>query len=335
MAGAGEKMNHQRSLQPRAVFVLAVLWLIFSAASVRAAEPVAVIGVLTPGMIYDPILAGLRQGLEKLGYQEGRDVRLVVEDAKGDTQNFVARAARLMESKPDVILTVTTLPTKAARQASTAIPIVFTAIGDPVQAGLVPSFASSRNNLTGVSSYSAPLSGKRLALLKEIAPKTKEVLAIVSAKENSAQIATQFLEGAAKKLNIQVHRRDVGRAEEVDKALAEMPAATDAIFHVPSVLVGNKIDTLIAASRRDRLPLIVNQQSMVSDGALASYGGDFRLSGVQAAKLVAKLLKGAKPSDIPIETPERLILAINVTTARVIGLKIPRNILERADRLLE
>jgi putative ABC transport system substrate-binding protein len=114
-----------------------------------------------------------------------------------------------------------------------------------------------------------------------------------------------------------------------------MPAATDAIFHVPSVLVGNKIDTLIAASRRDRLPLIVNQQSMVSDGALASYGGDFRLSGVQAAKLVAKLLKGAKPSDIPIETPERLILAINVTTARVIGLKIPRNILERADRLLE
>jgi putative ABC transport system substrate-binding protein len=328
-------MNHQRSLRPRAVLVLAALWLILFAASVRAAEPVAVIGVLTPGMIYGPILAGLREGLEKLGYQEGRDVRLVVEDAKGDTRNFVPRAARLLESKPDVILTVTTLPTKAARHASTAIPIVFTAIGDPVQAGLVPSFASSRNNITGVSSYSAPLSGKRLALLKEIAPKTKDVLAIVSAQESSAQIATQFLEDVAKKLNIQVHRRDVGSAEEVDRALAERPAATDAIFHVPSVLVGNKIDALIAASRRDRLPLIVNQQSMVSDGALASYGGDFRLSGVQAAKLVAKLLKGGKPSDIPIETPERLILAINVTTARVIGLKIPRNILERADRLLE
>jgi putative ABC transport system substrate-binding protein len=328
-------MNPERSVQHRAAFLLAALWLGFFAASVTAAEPMSVIGVLTPGMIYDPILAGLRDGLEKSGYREGRDVRFVIEDSKGDTQNFPARAARLLESKPDIVLTTTTLPTRAARQATTAIPIVFTAVGDPVQAGLVPSFASSRNNLTGVSSYSAPLSGKRLALLKEIAPKTKEVLAIVSAKENSAQVSAQFLEDAAKKLNIQVHRRDVGRTEEIEKALAEKPATTDAIFHVASVLIGNHIDALIAASRRDRLPLMVNQESMVRDGALASYGGDFRLSGVQAAKLVVKLLKGAKPSDIPIETPERLILAINVTAAKAIGLKIPRNLLERADRLLE
>jgi putative ABC transport system substrate-binding protein len=204
-----------------------------------------------------------------------------------------------------------------------------------VQSGLAPSFASSRNNATGVSSYSAPLSGKRLALLKEIAPKTREVLAIVSAKENSAQITAQFLDEAAKKMGIQVHRRDVTKPDDIEKALVERPLTTDAIFHVASVLVGSKIEALIATARKDRLPLMVNQESMVRDGALASYGGDFRLSGMQAAKFVAKLLKGAKPSDMPIETPESLILAINVSVAKAIGLKIPRNVLERADRLLD
>ena len=204
-----------------------------------------------------------------------------------------------------------------------------------MQAGLVPSFVSSRNNVTGVSSYSAPLSGKRLAILKEIAPRTREVLAIVSAKEHSAQITAQFLDEAAKKLGIHVHRRNVTRPDEIEKALFDKPVTTDAIFHVASVLVGSHIQALIATARRDRLPLIVNQEFMVRDGALASYGGDFRLSGNQAGKLVAKLLKGAKPWEIPIEAPESLVLAINVSVAKQIGLKIPRNVLERADRLLE
>ena len=328
-------MNDCGSLKPVAASALVVLCALLFAAGACAAQPMSVIGVLTPGMIYDPIFEGLREGLKKFGYREGRDLQFVVEDSKGDTLNFPARAAKLLESRPDLILTMTTLPTKAARQATTTTPILFTAVADPVQAGLAPSFASSRNNLTGVSSYAAPLIGKRLSVLKELAPKTKEVLAIVSAKENSAQISARFLEDAARKMGIQVHRRDVARTDEIDTALAEKPVTTDAIFHVASVLVGNNIEALIATSRKDRLPLMVNQESMVRDGALASYGADFRLSGFQAAKMMAKLLKGAKPSDIPIETPENFLLAINVTVAKMIGLKIPRNILERADRLMD
>jgi putative ABC transport system substrate-binding protein len=335
LAREDDKMNDCGSLKPVAASALVVLCALLFAAGARAAQPMSVIGVLTPGMIYDPILEGLRQGLEKFGYREGRDLRIVVEDSQGDMVNLNFRAAKLMESKPDVIFTITTGPTKVARQATAAIPIVFTVVGDPVQAGLVASFASSRNNVTGVSSYSAPLSGKRLALLKEIAPKTREVLAIVSARENSAQITAQFLEEAARRMGIQVQRRDVTKPDEIEKALVGKPVTTDAIFHVASVLVGSNIEALIATSRKDRLPLMVNQESMVRDGALASYGADFRLSGIQAAKLVAKLLKGAKPSDIPIETPESLVLAINVTVARAIGLKIPRNVLERVDRLLD
>jgi putative ABC transport system substrate-binding protein len=328
-------MHHRGSVKTAAAFGLALLCALVLARGSRAAQPVPVIGVLTPGVIYEPIMEGLRQGLEKLGHREGRDLRIVVEDSKGDMLNWIVRAAKLMESKPDVILTVTTLPTQAARQTAPTTPIVFTAVGDPVQAGLVPSFVSSRNNVTGVSSYSAPLSGKRLAILKEIAPRTREVLAIVSAKEHSAQITAQFLDEAAKKLGIHVHRRNVTRPDEIEKALSDKPVTTDAIFHVASVLVGGHIQALIATARRDRLPLIVNQEFMVRDGALASYGGDFRLSGNQAGKFVAKLLKGAKPWEIPIETPESLVLAINVSVAKQIGLKIPRNVLERADRLLE
>jgi putative ABC transport system substrate-binding protein len=327
--------QHRGPAKAAAVCGLVLLCALVLAPGSRAAQPVPVIGVLTPGVIYEPIVQGLRQGLDRLGYRDGVDLRMVVEDSKGDMMNWTVRAAKLKESNPDVIVTVTTSPTQAVRQITPTTPIVFTAVGDPVRAGLAPSFVSSRNNITGVSSYSAPLSGKRLAILKEIAPRTREILAIVSAEEDSARITAQFLDEAAKKLGIQVHRRNVARPDEIEKALTDKPVTTDAIFHVASVLVGSRIQALTATARQDRLPLMVNQESMLRDGALASYGGDFRLSGIQAAKLVAKLLKGAKPSELPIEMPERLILAINVGVAKQIGLRIPRNVLERADRLLE
>ena len=319
-----------------ATIFLAAATILPYAAALNAQSPPATVGVLTPGLQYEPVFNGLREGLEKLGHRENRDVKYIVEDTKGSLDTLAERAAKLVAAKPDVLFTVATAPTVAAKQATQTIPIVFTIVGDPVQTGLVAGFGSSKNNLTGVSSFNAQLSGKRLELLKEIAPKTKQVLAIVPIKEASGLVSFKYLEESAKKLSLQIVRRDVTGKEEMDQLLKEKWAGTvDAVFNVPSVLVVSLMELIVEKAKGERLPLISFERTHVQMGALASYSGGFRESGIQAAKLVFKILRGAKPADIPIETPDRLILSVNLATAKAIGLKIPRTVLDRVDRLVE
>jgi ABC-type uncharacterized transport system substrate-binding protein len=310
---------------------------IFSYAAVLDAQsPPATVGILTPGLHYEPVFHGLREGLEKLGYRENREVKFIVEDTKGNLDALAEKAAKLVAAKPDVLFTVATAPTAAAKQATQTIPIVFTVVGDPVNTGLVAAFGSSKNNLTGVSFYAAQLSGKRLELLKEIAPQAKKVLAVVPINESSGQISFKYLDKAAKKLSLQIVRRDVTNKAEMDHLLMEKwTGRVDAVFNVPSVLVVSLMESIVEMAKRERLPLISFEQTHVHMGALATYSGGFRESGIQAAKLVSNILRGAKPADIPIETPDRLMLAVNLATAKAIGLKIPRTVLERTDRLVE
>ena len=294
------------------------------------------VAVLTPGLTFDPVLQGLREGLARADYDEGKDIVFVIEDTKGWGPDLTDRAARLAAAKPDVLFTVATTHTAAAKQVTTTVPIVFAWVGDPLSSGLIASVASSKNNLTGISSYSGPLSGKRLEILKEIAPGIERVLAVVATKDPIAESSFQVLNEAAKKLGVQVLRRDVRAGAAIAQVMKETPAGSvDAIYHVPSSLVGTHIDLLIAKAKEDRIPLMVHEDSMVENGALISYGADFRLVGAQAAKLVVKILKGAKPAELPFQTPEKLTLAINLATARAIGLSIPPQVLERADRLIE
>jgi len=281
-------------------------------------------------------LEGLKEGLEHLGYVPGKNVTLVVEDTHGAVPDLVQRAAQLAEAKPDVLVTVGTPHTRAASQATTSVPIVFTRVGDPLQYGMIASYASSQNNLTGVSTYSGPLTGKRLELLREIAPEIKRILAVVAMNEANAQAAFERLAAVAQKLEIQVLRRDVTTREEIEQVLSAMsPGSVEAIFHVPSFLVSAHIDLLMQKAKQEKLPLIVHEDSMVDKGALVSYGGHSHPMGIQAAKLVAKLLEGAQPAQLPIQTPDKFIMTINLATAKAIGLALPRHILERADRWVE
>jgi putative ABC transport system substrate-binding protein len=205
-----------------------------------------------------------------------------------------------------------------------------------VQSGYVASYASSKNNLTGVASSVAPLSSKRLEVLKEMAPGIKRGLAIVSVKEIIAQKSFQFLAEAAKRFGIQLIRRDVATKEELEKVLLDTPkGSVDAIIHVPAILLRNNIAFLVEKANKDKLPFGVHSEELVKKGALVSYGEDNRLIGIQAARLVVKVLNGTKPSEIPIETPERPVLVVNRTTAKTIGLKIPREFLERVDRIVD
>jgi len=168
------------------------------AARAAARANAARIGLLTPGKTYEPVLTGLREGLEKLGYKEGQNIRFLVGDSDIGTPQLVTAAAKLVEAKPDILFAVTTPAALAAKRATAIIPIVFVAVGVPIEAGLVASFASSGNNLTGISSYAASLSGKRLELLREIVPKAKRILLIASANEAISQLSARHSEEAAR-----------------------------------------------------------------------------------------------------------------------------------------
>ncbi len=294
------------------------------------------VGVLTPGLTFGPVLIGLQEGLARLGYEEGKQITFIVEDTKGSVSDLVNRAMRLVESKPNILFTVSTAHTTAAKKATATVPIVFAWVGDPLRSGFIASYASSKNNLTGVTSYAGPLSGKRLEVLKEIAPKIKTVLAVVATKDSVAENSFESLDETAKKIGVRVQRRDVATKEDIEKVIRETPTGSvDAIYHIPSALVGVYIDLLIEKAKDDRIPLVVHEESMVEKGALFTYGADFRLVGVQAARLVAKVLKGEKPSEVPSETPEKLLLVLNLSTAKAIRLKLAREILERVDRIVE
>ena len=174
------------------------------------------IGVLTPGMIFGPVFRGLQERLNRLGYKNGQNITFIVEDTKGSTSNLPVRVGKLLEAKPDALFTVLTADSVAAKEATATVPIVFAFIGDPVGAGLVASFASAKNNVHGVSSFAAPLTGKRLEALLEMAPKVKRVLVVVTTNESFALSSFKFLEETAKKLKVQLVRRDVVKEGEVE-----------------------------------------------------------------------------------------------------------------------
>ena len=315
---------------------VAICAMLFAGSPVGAQTSGYRIGVLTPGGDFAPVLEGLRQGLAQLGYVEGRQVSFIVEDTKMEALEPVKAAMRLIATKPDLLVTVATSHTAAAKQVTENVPIVFAVLTDPVQSGFVASYASSKNNLTGVSNAAAPLSGKRLEILKEIVPGIKRGLAIVAVKETITQKSFQFLAESASKFGVHLIRRDVTTKEELETILLDTPkGSVDAIIHVPAILLRNHISLLVEKAKKDKLPFGVHSEELVKKGALVSYGEDNRLIGIQAARLVVKVLKGVPPADIPIETPERPLLVINSTTAKIIGLKIPRQVLDRVDRIVE
>jgi putative tryptophan/tyrosine transport system substrate-binding protein len=322
----------------RHITALWVIAIVVALSSVLNAAPPARsvrIAVLTPGLTFGEILAGLREGLDQLGYREGSNLILLVEDTKGIGPEVKVQAQALIAAKPDVVVTIGTSHTVAAKAATSTIPIVFTWVGDPVKTGLVPSYASSGNNLTGVSVYSGPLSGKRLEILKEIAPDVRRILCIVG-NDSIAEISFGIAQKTADQFGLVLIRRNVASRDDIIRELSAMPKGTfDAIYHVPSSLVSAHLKLLIQRAKEDRIALMAHEDDFVSAGALASYGADYRRMGAQTARVVDKILNGVAPAEIPIQVPDKLFLAINLATAKAIGVKPPLTVLERADRIVE
>jgi putative ABC transport system substrate-binding protein len=333
-------MQQTKSFKLALGLVLIAISTVLTTATVVRGQPAHVrVAVLTPGSTFKPVLDGLQEGLAGLGYVGEKNVTFIVEDTKGNSSDFsdlAARAARLLSAKPDVLFAITTAHAQAAKQATSNVPIVFAWVGDPVQAGLIANYPYSKTNLTGVAAIGDSLIGKRLEVLLEIAPKANRLLAIESSKESVSISSLLSLKEAAKKFGVKLVSRHAANEEEVSKALEETPKGSiDAIFHLPSTLVRTHIDLLVKKAKRDRIPLAVHEDALVDRGAMISYGPNARLIGLQAATLVYKVLKGNRPGEIMVENPDRLFLAINRRAAKEIGLNISREILERADRVVD
>lgn len=276
-----------------------------------------------------PTVEGLKAGLKELGLEDGRDVTFDIRSTAGKLDAMPAAAEALVKSGVDLIFTSQGAATQAAKEATKTVPIVFTLVGDPVAAGLVRARARPDANVTGVSSLQTELAAKRLEFLKTLAPAVHRVWLIYYSLDPGTRPMIVRALDAAPRLKLQVVPRGVSDAADLGKALAEVQRG-DAVF-LPE---GSNPDLAVAAIERStssRIPVIFGTALWVGYGGLVSYGPDYYAEGVQAATLVAKILRGARPSDVPVEGAEKIDLAVNLKTAELLGLTVPRKIMLRAD----
>ena len=280
------------------------------------------------------------QGLRDLGYVERRNVLIEYRDAKGKPERFPALAAELVALKVDVIVTAGgTSAALAAKQATTTLPIVFTAVGDPVAEGLVTSLGRPGGNVSGLSVGSPELIVKSLELLKEVVPGVRRVALLLkpdSMPDRARKDRLEAAEIAARTLGVRLHVVEARGPEDFDRAFSDMTRARAGGLQVATTPVfESHRRRLVDLAAKNQLPTVYGFKTWVEDGGLMSYGPDITDLYRRAASYVGKILKGARPSDLPVEQPTKFELVINLKTAKALRLRIPPSLLARADQLIE
>ena len=277
-----------------------------------------------------------KKALRALGYIEGKNIAFEYRSAEGEPGRFPALADELVRLKVDLIVANATTAALAAKNATRTIPIVFTSGGDPVAVGLIDSLARPGGNLTGFSNISSELAGKRLEFLKETVPKLSRI-AVMWDPQNPGS-AQQWKESQlpARELALQLHSIEVSRADKFEAAFKEaVNVRTAALAVMASPFFYSNQKQLTDLAIKNRLPVTYPREEFVTGGGLMSYGSDRSESFRRAALMVDKILKGAKPADLPVEQPTKFELVINLKTANQIGLPIPPSVLARADRVIK
>jgi putative ABC transport system substrate-binding protein len=274
--------------------------------------------------------------LRELGYTPGRNIR-IDERSLVDGYDALADAARrLAAEKPDVIVTYGATAATVAAKATQEIPVVMVSTGDPVRLGLAKSLSRPGGNLTGLSSLNVDLSGKRMEVLKEAFPSARRVAVLLYPGSQIELVSYSNYQAAAQALGMEVRRIDIRSADEISPAVARISKAEiDAITVVGSTLFRANADRLVAEVSKARLPIIYTDGFYADHGGLMSYGSAISENFRRAAAYVDKILKGAKPGDLPIEQPTRLELVVNLKAAKEQGIAIPRAVVLRADRVIQ
>lgn len=319
--------------------VAAVLLLLIAplAGDAQPLAKFARIGVLTLAVAPStPLAEAFRQGLREHGYVEGQNLAFEYRYAEGRADRLPALAAELVRLKVDVIVTESNMAALAAKRATETIPIVMAIAGDPVKAGVVGSLARPGGNVTGLTLMHPELSGKRLQLLKEAVPRIALVAVIWNPTDPAAVDFLRETEVAARSLGLRLHVIEARAPAELDAAFkAVADARPSAFFTLPGGMFQDNQTRILEFAKKNRLPGVFPNRVFVEAGGLISYGPNLAASSRRAAAFVDKLLKGAKPADLPIEQPTTFELVINLKTARALGLTIPASVLVRADQAIE
>ena len=292
------------------------------------------VGVLHEAYVPNiPQVDGLKAGLKAMALEEGRDLTYDIRFSRGDPAALGPAAAELVRGGFDVLFAADEEATRVMKGATQTTPIVFVRVGDPVAAGLVASIARPGGNVTGVSSLTTELVPKRLELLKAIAPGLRRVWAVYHADDHSSVAAAGRAQEVAALLKLEVVAQAVRTREEMVGQLRGVRPGDGLL--VPTAVALNIPGLMVNLERANRVPAVAHSAFWVRAGNVLGYGSDHHADGVQAARLVAKILRGARPQDIPVEGANRIELAVNLKTARHLGLTVPRDVLARADHVIE
>ena len=298
------------------------------------------VGYINPGYSSDQVrlrrFEAFRQGLRDLGYVEGRNIAIDSRWAEGKDDRYPTLAADLVRLKVDVIVTLGGAATKATQQVTRTIPIVMSLVNDPVGSGLVPSLARPGGNVTGTSLMAPDLVGKQLGVLKEIVPNVSRVAVLRQPGNPASAAQLREAEAAARTLGIRLQTFEARNPQEIDSAFAAMTReGAGALVILTDSIFTNQRGQIADRAAQRRLPAVFGNSEHVVAGGLIGYSASFLDLERRAAVFVDKILKGAKPGDLPIEQPTKFELVINLKTAKTLGLTIPQSLLLRADQVIE
>ncbi len=299
------------------------------------AAKTARVGVLLPSdESTTTFLPAFRQGLRDLGYVEGRTVSLEVRSANGRTDRLPSLARELVRMKVTVLVTITSPGVRAAREATSTIPIVAGAVDDAVEQGFVASLAHPGSNVTGVSWLNTELSAKRLELLKEALPEVTRVAVLREAVGGASSIQATGTTARALRVHLQIFElRDPNELPTVFAAMAK--ERIEALTVLPGPMITSQMARIVELTSRARLPAVFPEALFVEAGGMMSYGPNVAEMYRRAAGYVDRILKGVKPSNLPVEQPTKFELVINLKTAKALGLTIPPSVLARADEIIQ
>lgn len=332
--------DSMRNIVVRIALLLAVTLI---AARPAYTEPTRVfrIGILEPsslatsGTSTSTLWGVFRQALRELGYVEGRDIVIEARAAEGQYDRLPALAEELVRLNSDVIVVAGTMAVVPAKQATKTIPIVMAAAANPVESGLVSSLAHPGGNITGMSVLSTDLAGKRLALLKEVVPKAQRVAILSNPGAPAHALILREGLGRARALGLLIQNLPVSTPAGLDEAfLTAIAQHADALFVLDDPMFGSNAGRIVQLAVRSRLPAIYGFRQFVDAGGLISYGPNLPDLFKHAAVYVDRILKGAAPSDLPIEQPTNFELVLNLKAAKALGITIPESILLRANEIL-
>lgn len=318
--------------------VLAVVLLVAPSVGVpQATRSVPQVAMLLTGSPSDGdrMTAAFREGLRDLGYVDGQNIAVIPRWAE-TPQRLSDLATELVRINVDVIVTQGTPAAQAAKRATSTIPIVMATSGDPVAVGLVASLARPGGNVTGNTILAPDLNGKRLELIKELVPGISRIAVLSNPTNPITAVDIKTAEAAARSLGISLHILEVRGRDDFDRAFQaakELRAAALLVFADPFILANRTRVATLAV--KNRLPAVFGISGFAEAGGLADYGPDLAAMFRRAANYTDKILKGAKPADLPVEQPTRLELVINTATAKLLGVPIPQSVLLRADRLID